>query len=335
MRPQELNLLVVFDAIMTERSITRAADRLAMTQPAVSNAVGRMRVAWKDELFVKDGRNIQPTLHAQNLWSQIRDPLMDLSEAVDPKAFVPSSAKRTFRIATTDIAVDLVWGPMRRIIEKQAPNINLHAIPYTIVNAEQVLEDAEVDLVIGASHMVSSTFRQEFLFSPDYVCVMRKEHPLAKANITLEEFAAADHLLVSLSGDTTGYTDEILLQHGLSRRIAVTVNHFSSVTQLVKESDLISVVPTGAVADAVVNGELAATMPPLEYAPQNVASIWHKRQDKDAGLIWLRKHIKDITSRSFAEQSLKVKHSLCKNNPEMCTKAKDEWWCEMDEITIG
>ena len=118
MRPQELNLLVVFDAIMTERSITRAADRLSMTQPAVSNAVGRMRVAWKDELFVKDGRNIQPTLHAQNLWSQIREPLSALSEAMNPTAFVPSSAKRTFRIALTDIAVDMIWGQMRKIIEK-------------------------------------------------------------------------------------------------------------------------------------------------------------------------------------------------------------------------
>ena len=335
MRPQDLNLLVVFDAIMTERSITRAADRLAMTQPAVSNAVGRMRVAWKDELFVKDGRNIQPTLHAQNLWSQVREPLGALSEAIEPKAFVPSSAKRTFRVATTDIAVEMIWVQMRQIIEKQAPNINLHAIPYTIINAEQVLEDAEVDLVIGAAQMVSSTFRQEFLFNPDYVCVMRQDHPLAKERITLEEFAAADHLLVSLSGDTTGYTDEILLQHGLSRRIACTVNHFSSVTKLIKNSDLISVVPTGAVADAIVDGELAATLPPLEYAPQNVVSLWHKRQDKDAGLIWLRKHIKELISKGFREQSIKVKQSLCRNNPELCAEAKKALLPDLNEMTIG
>ena len=208
-------------------------------------------------------------------------------------------------------------------------------MPYTIVNAEQVLEDAEVDLVIGAAQFVSSTFRQEYLFAPDFICVMRKDHPLAKENITLEEFAAADHLLVSLSGDTTGYTDEVLLQHGLSRRIACTVNHFSSVTNLIKDSDLISVVPSGAVADAVVNGELAATMPPLEYAPQNVVSIWHKRQDKDAGLIWLRKHIKTLITQGFQEQSIRVKESLCRNNPGMCAEANPDWWCEMDEITIG
>ncbi|MDU0353981.1 LysR family transcriptional regulator [Paraglaciecola aquimarina] len=167
MRPQELNLLMVFDAIMTERSITRAAKRLSMTQPAVSNSVSRMRAAWKDELFVKDGRNIQPTLHAQNLWNQIRVPLISLTEAIDPKSFDPATAKRTFRIAVSDIIVDMVWAELRSIIEKHAPGVNIHAVPYTIINTEQVLEDAEVDIVLGNSGVISNTFRAEFFIFSD------------------------------------------------------------------------------------------------------------------------------------------------------------------------
>jgi DNA-binding transcriptional LysR family regulator len=318
MRPQELNLLMVFDAIMTERSITRAANRLSMTQPAVSNAVSRMRVAWKDELFVKDGRNIQPTLHAQNLWNQVREPLISLTEAVDPKRFDPATAKRTFRIAVTDIVVDMAWAELRCAIEKEAPGVNIHAVPYTIVNADQVLEDAEVDMVIGNTGVISNTFRAEYLFSPMYICIMNHDHPLAKAELSLQEFAAADHLLVSLSGDITGYTDQVLLQHGLSRRVAVSVNHFSSVANLIKRSDLICVIPITAVAKDIIAGEISATMPPLELMPQQVSTIWHKRQDRDQGLIWLREHLKRIISRTVETETLQVMDSLCKKDSSMC-----------------
>jgi DNA-binding transcriptional LysR family regulator len=318
MRPQELNLLMVFDAIMTERSITRAAHRLSMTQPAVSNAVSRMRVAWKDELFVKDGRNIQPTLHAQNLWNQVREPLISLTEAVDPKSFDPATAKRTFRVAVTDIVVDMAWAELRSTIEKEAPGVNIHAVPYTIDNTDQVLKDAEVDMVVGGTGVISNTFRAEYLFTPIFVCIMNHNHPLAKADLSLQEFSAADHLFVSLSGDITGYTDQVLLQHGLSRRIAVTVNHFSCVANLIKRSDLICVIPIAAVAKEIIAGEIAATMPPLEIMPQQVSTLWHKRQDRDQGLIWLREHFKRIISRKVELDTAEVMASLCKENPSLC-----------------
>jgi DNA-binding transcriptional LysR family regulator len=321
MRPQELNLLMVFVAIMTERSITRAAHRLSMTQPAVSNAVSRMRVAWKDELFVKDGRNIQPTLHAQNLWNQVREPLISLTEAVDPKSFDPATAKRTFRVAVTDIVVDMAWAELRCTIEKEAPGVNIHAVPYTIVNTNQVLEDAEVDMVIGGTGIISNTFRAEYLFSPTFICIMNHDHPLAKADLNLQEFAAADHLLVSLSGDITGYTDQVLMQHGLSRRVAVTVNHFSSVANLIKRSNLICVIPISAVAKEIIAGEISATKPPIELMPQQVSTIWHKRQDRDQGLIWLRQHFKRIISRNEELETAQALDSLCKNNPSMCEKS--------------
>ena len=318
MRPQELNLLMIFDAIMTERSITRAAHRLSMTQPAVSNAVSRMRVAWKDELFVKNGRNIQPTLHAQNLWNKVREPLISLTAAVDPKSFNPATAKRTFRVAVNDIFVDMAWAELRCTIEKEAPGINIHAVPYTIVNTDQVLEDAEVDMVIGVTGVISDTFRAEFLFSPIYICIMNHDHPLAKADLSLQEFAAADHLLVSLSGDITGYTDQVLLQHGLSRRVAVTVNHFSSVANLIQRSNLICVIPISAVAEEIIAGDIAATMPPIEIMPQQISAIWHKRQDRDEGLSWLREHFKRIISQTVELENAQVMDSLCKKNPAMC-----------------
>ena len=151
MRPHELKLLVIFDVIMTEKSITQAAERLSMTQPAVSNAVARMRVLWKDELLVPDGRKIQPTTYAKNLWEQVRDSLHNINQAVEPVAFEAKSAKRTFRIALPDIALDALGLDMRKLFEQEAPGLNLHAVPYTIACTKPLLDDADVDLVIGQS----------------------------------------------------------------------------------------------------------------------------------------------------------------------------------------
>ena len=146
MRPHDLNLLMIFDAIMTEGAITRAAEN--MTQPAVSNALS-YAPAWKDELFVKDGRGIQPTSFAKNLWSQIQGPLGELEVAVNPTDFNPATAKRTFRIAATDSIVSMVWGPLRKVIENEAPGINIHAIPNYDMETDKILKDAEAELTFS------------------------------------------------------------------------------------------------------------------------------------------------------------------------------------------
>ena len=155
----DLNLMVIFDAIMHEQSITAAADRLAMTQPAVSNAVSRMRNVWKDPLFVKHGRGIRPTPYANKLWQEISTPLESIRIATDKKKFIPAQLKRTFRIAVTDWMADLFWLPLRQLIEQEAPLVNIHAVPYT-VNGEGLLINADVDIVLdyfeGHSNQVHS-----------------------------------------------------------------------------------------------------------------------------------------------------------------------------------
>ena len=301
MRPQELNLLIIFDAIMTEGSISRAADRLSMTQPAVSNAVSRMRVAWKDELFVKQGRNIKPTLKADNMWQQIKQPINELSGVIAPKSFDPATAQRTFRISAADIVVEMMSVRLRKLIEQEAPGINIHMMPYTIINTNEVLDDATVDLVIGASNTMPGTIRAKHLFHPDYVCVMRPDHPLTKGKLTLEKFAAAEHLLVSLSGDTVGVTDEFLASKGLSRRIAMTVNQFSMVPDLLINSNLIAIAPLGPVACNIKKGDLVSVPYPFQIPLGSASLFWHTRQDKDQGLIWLRKHVKEIVIKAESE----------------------------------
>jgi len=306
MRPQELKLLVIFDVIMTENSITRAAERLSMTQPAVSNALARMRILWKDELFVPDGRKVQPTTYAKNLWEKVRDSLHNINQAVEPKDFEARSAKRTFRVALPDIALNTLWLDMRKLFEKEAPGLNLHAVPYTIACTKPLLDDADVDLVIGQSNRSLESICSDHLFDTSYVCAMRKGHPLAKKFLTVEEFSLAEHLLVSLSGDIASPTDQALQQLGLTRRVAFTVNNFSSAVPIIKGSDLIAILPTDLLHHYLACGELALTHPPLDIPHTSISMLWHKRQSADKGLIWLRKHIKQIFIKRRTHQVEKV-----------------------------
>ena len=292
MRPHELNLLVIFDRVMTENSITRAAEQLSMTQPAVSNAVARMRSLWNDEVFVKDGRNIQPTTFAKNLWSQIRDPLHGLNQAIEPDDFNPSVAKRTFRVAATDIAVDAIWLDLRILFEQEAPGLDLHAVPYTIASTKQILDDADVDLVLGASNRSLENIYSEHMFDTRYVCAMRKDHPLAKSDLTVEEFASADHLVISWSGDATSGTDQALQQLGLSRRVALTINHFAPAIPIIRQSNLIAILPPDYVRKHDLRGRLFITATPIDVPHTSISMLWHKRQNSDAGLRWLRQQIK-------------------------------------------
>ncbi len=310
MRHQEISLLVIFDAIMTEGSITRAADRLELTQPAVSNALSRMRQAWNDELFIKDGRNIQPTIYAKNLWQRVKSPLIELDEAVDLEGFDPATSNRTFRIAAADTIIDTAWGPLRKIFEQTAPNINLHAVPFTINNGHQLLHNAEVDLVVGT--LVSSeVLCNEYLYSPCYTCVMRNDHPLLQDVLTLEKFAGSDQLLVSLSGEASGFTDEVLEQYGLKRRVAMTVNHFSAVPKLIQESDLIAIVPSSTIEKAIFNEELSVVEPPIQLTAKPINTYWHKRQDTDKGLTWLRQHFTKIIKDHAQNHMLELETKIC------------------------
>lgn len=306
MKNQELNLLFVFDAIMTEGSVTRAADRLAMTQPAVSNAVARMRDIWKDPLFVKKGRQIEPTSFAMSLWEQVRGPMHDLANAVDASAFDPAQSRRKFRIALGDAMVDLFWLPLVCAVSRTAPQVDIYSVPFTLEGAINELREAHVDLAMGPMDHHDRSLRSIWLFESRYVLAMRKDHPLAGKPVSLEDFLAARQLLVTTSGDTTGYMDRALQQQGLKRRVAVTVNHFSAVPKLLTHSDLIAVVPHVVAGGTQFRAELWLSDPPIEVDPTPIYLIWHTRHDRDPALIWMRQ----LVEQTVREQWNKCTHCI-------------------------
>lgn len=301
MKNQELQLLYVFDAIMTERSVTRAADRLAMTQPAVSNAISRMRQIWNDPVFVRKGRNIEPTSYALSLWDQVNGPMYDLANAVSATQFDPATAKRTFRIAATDVTVELIWRQLIELLEQEAPGVDVHAVPYTPEGAYTLLREAHVDLAVGLVNQHDRSLRSTWLFDAGYKLAMRSGHPLAGKPVTLDDFLAAKQLMVSMSGEAYGPVDQFLDQKGLSRRISATVNHFSIVPELLRTSDLIAAIPELISRDCGFSRGLWMADLPFEVDPASLYVIWHSRHNRDPGVLWIRNHIERFIRERWGE----------------------------------
>lgn len=284
----DLNLLAVFDAVMTELNVTRAAERLHMTQPAASNALKRLRHLLNDELFIKIPTGVSPTPKAIEIWHPIRDALAHIYQTLQPAKFDPTTANVTFTIAMNDLTANLILPKLIAVMEKAAPNINVRAVPSTHINAPMLLEQAEIDLAIGVFAKPKSRLRSHTLFISPFTCVMRRDHPLANQQMTLEDYIQAKHLLVTLTGESTGLLEPMLQERGLKRRIALTVNHFGIAPQLVACSDLIAVLPTRIVERSEFYSQLYLTSLPIEIAPSTVKIMWHERNHLNSAQEWLR-----------------------------------------------
>jgi DNA-binding transcriptional LysR family regulator len=289
----DLNLMVIFDAIMQEQSVSSAAKRLSMTQPSVSNALSRMRHVYKDPLFIKDGRGIKPTPFASSLWLQISSSLNIISDVVNPKEFVPYYAKRTFRIALTEGMLSLLWLELRKVIEQTAPHINIHAVPYTM-NGESLLMDAQAELIADYVPDLGKYIHRQHLCTNYFVAVMSPQHPLVDKEFDIKALVDSDNLLVSLSGDASGIVDAKLAEQNLTRRIAMTTNSFVSAMSLIKQTSLISVLPYPIAFEHVKSGDLIAKSMPIDIPPAEISMAWHNRSNRDVGLLWLRETIAQI-----------------------------------------
>jgi DNA-binding transcriptional LysR family regulator len=298
----DLNLLRVFDAVMTEQNLTRAAGHLAMTQPAVSNAIKRLRESLGDDLLIRTAYGVKPTPRAEQLWPAVRSALSGLEAAVAPETFDVSKTHATFRMAMAD-ATAAFWLPsLMRAIELDAPGVNVRMVPLTTREPRPMLLRGDVDLAVGffpgvaaqLSSDTSSPIRHERLYSGRYVCVMRMEHPLAKEELTLDRYCAANHLLVSFSGRAHGLSDEALAQLRRERRILLTVNQFFTAGRVVSNSDLITVLPKHLIASTGNANALVWRELPYDLPPVNIDILWHERDARSPAHIWLRKHFQEM-----------------------------------------
>ncbi|ARV62901.1 hypothetical protein BZZ01_07535 [Nostocales cyanobacterium HT-58-2] len=292
----DLNLLTVFDAVMTELNVTRAADRLHMTQPAVSNALKRLRHLLNDELFVKVPSGVSPTPKAMEIWQPIRDALTQIRRTLEPSQFDPATATIAFTIAMNDLTANLILPKLIAVLEESAPDIDVRIIPNTHINAPILLEQAEIDVAVGVFPHPSARLRSHTLLTSPFICVMRRDHPLAGKKLTLERYVQAKHLLVTLTGESTGLIDPILQERGLQRRIALTVNQFAIAPRIVANSDFIAILPTRIVEMSGLVEQLHLAPLPIEIAPSILKMMWHERNHRHPAQEWLRSRLIEICS---------------------------------------
>ncbi|WP_431274529.1 LysR family transcriptional regulator [Variovorax ureilyticus] len=311
-RTLDLNLLRVFDEVMAERNLTRAARNLAITQPAVSNALRRLRDVLGDELVRRSGAGVEPTPRALALWPAVRDALRQLQHTLAPGAFDAGIADTTFLLAMADATAAELMPGLVEIVENEARAVSLRVLPLTTRDPRRMLENEEVDIAIGyfpaviaslaarGQSGVGTPFETLRLYVGEYVCVMRKDHPLASAPLTLDSYCEARHLLVSFSGRPYGFIDQTLGALGRERRIVVTVNQFFTAGRIVANSDLLTVMPRHFVRVTGIQDQLVLRDLPFEQPPVHVDALWHRRAQHGHAHEWLRQALLRSAAAAFA-----------------------------------
>ena len=310
-RSLDLNLLRVFDEVMAERSLTRAAHKLSLTQPAVSNAMRRLREAVGDELLVRSGQGVEPTARAMALWPPVREALAQLQESLAPGRFDPATATSTLVLAMADATAATLVPALVEILEREAPGVAIRVLPLTTRDPRQLLDDEAADMAVGYFPAVLAdltaraqsgdavAFESRRLYDGEYVCVMRQGHPLAHAPLTLDAYCEARHMLVSFSGRAFGFIDEALASLGRERKVVITVNQFFTAGRVVCGSDLLTVlprhfVPVTGIADALVQRAL-----PLNVPPVHVDALWRRRGPQQTAMTWLLQALARSSQRTF------------------------------------
>jgi DNA-binding transcriptional LysR family regulator len=310
-RTLDLNLLRVFDEVMVERNLTRAAHNLAMTQPAVSNALKRLREKLGDELVRRSGYGVEPTPMALTLWPTVRDALQQLRESLAPGGFDPANAHNAFVLAMADATAAKLVPGMMDILENEAPGVNLRVLPLTTRDPRDLLESGLADLAIGhfpgvlaelgASHLQehSPRFLNQRLYDGEYVVVMRRGHPLAGRPMDLDSYCDARHLLVSFSGRPFGFVDEALAALSRQRRVVLTVNQFFTAGRVVATTDLLTVLPRHFVGATGMEDELALSELPLPVPAVHVDTLWHRQTSHSSAHSWLRHTVMRASVQGF------------------------------------
>jgi DNA-binding transcriptional LysR family regulator len=295
----DLNLLRVFDAMTIELNTTRAGERVGLSQPAVSSALGRLRHIIGDELFVREGNRMVPTQRALMLREPIREALRQMENALSAVArFDPSTATHIFRISGSDYFSTLLMPRLAAAVMAEAPGVTLQMLDHPSNEALRLLGDGAIDMGVDARFDVPDWVCSHPLFRSFIVAAAPKNNPvLAKAGvepgcrIPPEVYCAIPQVLMSMDGGRTGTVDRVLADRGLQRRVAVTVPHFQAVAQTIAEAGFLGSLPIHFARSVAPLLELDLYLPPYDPPILDVMLFWHRRADANAANAWLRDHI--------------------------------------------
>lgn len=297
----DLNLLVVFDQLLTERSVSRVADNLGLSQPAASNALARLRKLTGDALFLRTTQGMEPTPFAQQLAEPIAHALGLIHGAVNQRAsFDPATARRAFTVCMTDIGEIYFLPKVMEELARQAPGITLKTVRNTSVNLREAMGAGHIDLAIGLLPQLKAGFFQRRLFRQRYVCMLRTGHRLDKRRVSLSEFSSAQHVVVVSEGTGHGKVDELLERSGVARQVVLTVPHFVAVGHILQHSDMVATLPERLAQALVGPFGLTYVKHPATLPEIAINMFWHAKYHKDPANEWLRNMVFRLHSDASA-----------------------------------
>lgn len=294
----DMNLLVVFDAIFSERNISLAAERLELAQPTVSNALNRLRRITGDPLFVRTSRGMEPTPHAERIAQPLRQVLATLRGTLKAsRGFDPATAERTFTLFLTDLGEAFFLPRLLTRLRTLAPGVKLVTLPIPESNPQSALENGEVDIAIGNLPKLKTGFYQQRLFREHYICIARADHPLFDGKMTAEKFGRASHAVVLPQGTGHGIVEQTMLKLGLRERIMLRVQNFLVLPTIVANTDLVAIVPHSVASELSAEHPLKLVVPPIPLPEFDIKQCWHGRFHNDDGNQWLRAQIAELFMR--------------------------------------
>ena len=312
----DLNLLRVFEALMEERSATRAGAQLGLTQSAISHALNRLRYVLKDELFVRGPDGMQPTERAAEIAPRLRQGLLQLQLALAPSEFIPETTDRRFTVTCTEYAGAVLIPGLIARFRSQAPNASFNVLPSNLGVAE-TLRSGRADLAIGSFRRIPEWAQSEVLLQESRVWVLSTDHPAAGEEMTLDRLAELPHLVIAATGEDEHAIEGYVVDHGLERlvtrsdagmlagalasrglrrNVAVTTSHILSALAAVSQSDIAALLPRRLATAFMRRYSLTLFEPPYSSPPFEVMSLWHRDHGDQPAVAWLRKLLGEVAA---------------------------------------
>ncbi|HEF4762649.1 TPA: LysR family transcriptional regulator [Pseudomonas putida] len=288
LRRIDLNLLVILDALLGEQHVTRAAERLHLSQPAVSHALARLRDLLGDPLLVRAGAGLVPTPRALELVAPLAEALAQVQSLLAPNAFDPATAKRTFRLAMSDYGAAIVLPGLIRQLRREAPGIDLQI---SHASREGMLEgvlNGDIDVAVGVFPEMPNELRSTPLFDETYACLVDRD--TLNGVLDLPDYLSRPHVLLEMRGSGTPEIERALTALRERRRVAVSLPHWNVAPALIGGTDLILTVASRALRD-IDESSLIVVPPPFHIPSFSFVLVWHKRRGGDQALNWLNQKI--------------------------------------------
>nr|WP_212526123.1 LysR family transcriptional regulator [Actibacterium sp. MT2.3-13A] len=296
LRRFDLNLLVIFQAIILRRSVAGAAGQIGLSPSAVSHALARLRIMLNDELFLRTPTGLEPTARALELYEEIETGLSHISTAIELQhRFDPARSERIFSMRIADYVGGILLPRLSERLCREAPGVSVQVLPFSVAE-EQVTDSADVQIMFTPNDQHQNEARSKRLLTDRFMVVMREDHPAASQEMTAELYASLKHVKLSMAATGTKLIDDALARRGLRRQVVMTVPSWFDMPEIIEKTDLVAIVPSSwPQADARL-ARLHSVALPLEEVSFSIDLCWDVRRERDPGQRWFRTLISEIFS---------------------------------------